>query len=119
MCNKKPRVYKWVNKPFENTFNKFDPPVPMPPPKEVNVTPYKYFLEFVDAAMIKNNCTQAILYYLQKTGNSGNFTISEVQQFPGIHLLMGIVKMSSVKTYILGKWHKIFRYCRYNVTKSI
>ena len=98
VCNKKTRVYKWVNKPFESTVKKFEPPVPMPLPKEVNATPYKYFLEFVDAAMIENICTQTNLYYLQKTGNSGNFTISEVQQFLGTYLLMGIVKMPSVRT---------------------
>ena len=64
VCNKKTRVYKWVNKPSESTVKKFDPPVPMPPPKEVNATPYKYFLEFVDAAMIENICTQTNLYYI-------------------------------------------------------
>ena len=98
VCNKKTRVYKWVNKPFESTAKTFDPPLPMPPPKEVNATPYKYILEFVDAAMIENT-SQTNLYYLQKTGNSGDFTISEVQQFLGIYLLMDIVKMPSVRTY--------------------
>ena len=38
----------YLNKPFEITLNKFDPPVPMPPSKEVNATPYKYFLELLD-----------------------------------------------------------------------
>ena len=42
---------------------------------------------------------QIYIIYLQKTGNSDNFTISEVQQFLGTYLLMGIVKMPSVRTY--------------------
>ena len=70
VCNRKSKAYKWVNKPFESTIKKFDPPVPVPPPKEVNATPYKYFLGFVDTTMIENICTQTNLYYLQKTGNT-------------------------------------------------
>ena len=27
VCNKKPKIYKWVNKRFASTFNKFDPSV--------------------------------------------------------------------------------------------
>lgn len=70
VCNRKSKAYIWVNKPFESTIKKFDPPVPVPPPKEVNATPYKYFLGFVDTTMIENICTQTNLYYLQKTGNT-------------------------------------------------
>ena len=33
VCNKEARVYKWLNKPFESTLNKFDPPVPVPLPR--------------------------------------------------------------------------------------
>ena len=57
-------------------------------------------MEFVDAAMIENNCTQTNFCYFQKTGNSGNFTISEVKQFLGIYLLMDIFKMPSVTVRI-------------------
>ena len=70
VCNRKSKAYKWVNKPFESTIKKFDPPVPVPPPKQVNATPYKYFLGFVDTTMIENICTQTNLYYLQKNGNT-------------------------------------------------
>ena len=31
VCNKKPKIYKWVNKRFASIFNKFDPSVSMPP----------------------------------------------------------------------------------------
>ena len=64
VCNKKPKVYKWVNKPFESIFNKFGTAVLMPPTKEVTATPY--FLEFIVAAMIENIYTQTTLYYLKK-----------------------------------------------------
>ena len=67
-------------------------------PKEIG-TPLYYFQQFVDGDMINNLTYQTNLYSVEKTGSSLNVTADEIEQFIGIHIMTGIVKVPSYRQY--------------------
>ena len=67
-------------------------------PTEIG-TPLYYFKQFVDDDMINNLKHQTNLYSVEKTGSSLNVTADEIEQFIGIHIMTGIVKVPSYRQY--------------------
>ena len=67
-------------------------------PQEIG-TPLYYFKQFVDDEMINNLKHQTNLYSVEKTGSSLNVTANEIEQFIGIHIMTGIVKVPSYRKY--------------------
>lgn len=69
-----------------------------PPPDQIH-TPYKYFKMFCDDNALQNICEQTNLYSTEKTGTSINTSVQEIEQFLGIHVMSGIVRVPSYKMY--------------------
>ncbi|XP_046389336.1 piggyBac transposable element-derived protein 3-like [Ischnura elegans] len=67
------------------------------------MTPINYFKLFCDDRMISDMSKQTNLYSVQKTGSSLNTNSVEMEQFLGINLLSGIVKMPSYRMYWASK----------------
>lgn len=64
------------------------------------MTPYKYFKMFFFSNNIFDHLSkQTNLYTMQQTGVPINTTANEMEQFVGIHILSGIVKMPSYRMY--------------------
>lgn len=72
--------------------DEFTPPLTIP-------SPLSYFRKFVSPAMIASLAAETNLYSVQTTGTSLNVTESEVEQYIGMYLLMGLVQMPSVRSY--------------------
>lgn len=68
------------------------------PPDELP-SPYQYFKLFCDNSAFQNFADQTNLYSVQTTGNCAKTTAKEMEQFVGIHVISGIVKMPSYKNY--------------------
>lgn len=58
-----------------------------------------YFREFVTPSMMNAVVRETNLYSTQTTGMSLNVTESELDQFVGLYLLMGLLQMPSVRSY--------------------
>ncbi|KAL1482965.1 hypothetical protein MTO96_033454 [Rhipicephalus appendiculatus] len=58
-----------------------------------------YFRQFVTPSMMNAVVRETNLYSTQTTGKSLNVTESELDQFVGLYLLMGLVQMPSVRSY--------------------
>lgn len=94
--NVRPRP-RWRHRDIETT----DVPCNVsysPPPDQLH-TPYEYFKMFCDNNALQNICDQTNLYSTQKTGTSVNTSVQEIEQFLGIHVMSGIVRVPSYKMY--------------------
>ncbi|XP_050035995.1 piggyBac transposable element-derived protein 3-like [Dermacentor andersoni] len=58
-----------------------------------------YFRQFVTPSMMNAVVRETNLYSTQTTGKSLDVTESELEQFVGLNLLMGLVQMPSVRSY--------------------
>ncbi|XP_029841450.2 piggyBac transposable element-derived protein 2 [Ixodes scapularis] len=76
-----------------------------PPPDELP-SPYQYFKMFCDDSVFENFAAQTNLYSVQKTGSCVKTTAKEMEQFVGIHVILGVVKVPSYKMY----WSETTRY---------
>lgn len=65
----------------------------------VDTSPYEYFKMFITNEMIENLSEQTNLYSVQKNGVSINSNKQEIEQFLGIHLLSGIIRVPSDRMY--------------------
>lgn len=65
-----------------------------------------YFRRFISPSMTKTLVQETNLYSVQTTAASLNVTDSEIDQFIGVYLLMGLVQMPSVRNY----WEKETRF---------
>lgn len=75
------------------------------PPVE-KMAPLQYFNLFVDNEVIENCVYQTNLFSVQNTGNSIGTTVKEIEQFIGIYLLSGVVRVPSYRMY----WAQESRY---------
>ncbi|XP_051171325.1 piggyBac transposable element-derived protein 3-like [Leptopilina boulardi] len=71
---------------------KFARPIP-------EIPALRYFKQFLTTEIIHHLTIQTNLYSIQKSGISINVTEKEIEQFFGIHILSGIVKVPSIKCY--------------------
>ena len=71
-----------------------------------DITPYQYFQKIFDDKLLTNLVDQTNLYSVQKCAVSINTTKDELEQFLGIYILAGIVKMPSYRMY----WQNSTRY---------
>ena len=68
-------------------------------PENFKMTALEYFRYFFDESLISHISYQTNLYSMEKTGKSVNTNEDEIEQFLGIHILSGIVKMPSYRMY--------------------
>jgi hypothetical protein len=62
-------------------------------------TPSEYFQQMFRYEVIKNVVQQSSLYCPQKTGRPVNTNENKMEQFLGIHIMIGTVNMPSYRTY--------------------
>lgn len=67
------------------------------PPEEM--TPMKYFKLFISDEMTRYIAEETNVYATQKSGNSVNTNSSEIEQFFGIHIMSGVIKVPSYRFY--------------------
>ncbi len=99
----RPHTYRWRKSDplqVQDTFNQSftDPPVR-------ELTAFKYFKMFLNDETIGLITDQTNLYSTKKTCSSINVSCDEIQNFIGIHLLMGIINYPSYTSY----WSKQLR----------
>lgn len=63
------------------------------------MTPYQYFSLFLDKNMINNIALETNKYAQEKSGEDKSITSGEIEQYLGILLLTGVVKMPSFRMY--------------------
>lgn len=73
--------------------------VDVPQPPDHVLLPKQYFIMFVDRDIIGNLVYQTNLYSVQKTGVSIRTTVSEIERYIGIHMIVTIVKMPTYRIY--------------------
>ena len=72
-------------------------PFPDPPKKEMS--PLEYFKLFFDDKLISHIAHQSNLYATQKAGKSHSTNSNEIEQYLGILLMMGIIKLPQYRMY--------------------
>lgn len=72
---------------------------------EVN-SPLTYFLRFFSQDIIEDIVEQTNIYSVNRTGRSMNVTEAEIRDFLAIHIIMGLVRMTSYLDY----WSQRLRY---------
>jgi len=77
------------------------PPIPPEIP-----TPAEYFKQMFDDNMVEGLVFQSNLYAMQKEGVQLKVTSKEMGQFLGIHMLMGIIKKSTISQH----WDRATRF---------
>ena len=71
----------------------------IPPPPKEKMTPLQYYKAFLNDDVFELIAEQSNIYALQKDGISLQTNKSELEQFVGILLQIGIVKMPSIHLY--------------------
>ena len=85
-------------------------------PPDEEIMPFEYFKQMYRDEVIENFVEQSNLYRVQKTGRPLNTNKNEMEQFLGIHIMLGIVNMPSYRTY----WADSTRFDQFvDVTKPI
>ncbi|XP_068084847.1 piggyBac transposable element-derived protein 2-like [Anabrus simplex] len=97
------RYVRWRHKDIEDVNSCCD--VHFSDPQE-EMTPFEYFKTMCGEDVIENLVHQSNLYCTQITGNSLDTNKEEVEQYLGIHIMAGIVKMPSYRMY----WAEKTRY---------
>lgn len=69
-----------------------DPPYP-------ELTPFQYFKQFFDDELFDQIVGQTNLYSVQKSGKSVQVSRSELEQYFGILLMMGLIKLPQYRMY--------------------
>jgi len=82
----------WENQPYPCNVILSDPPISP-------YTPLQYFKQIFDTNIIQNIVYQTNLYSVQKNGTSINTNTNEIEIFLGIHMVMSIVKMPTMRMY--------------------
>lgn len=82
----------WENQPYPCNVILSDPPISP-------YTPLQYFKQVFDTNIIQNIVYQINLYSVQKNGTSINTNTNEIEMFLGIHMVMSIVKMPTMRMY--------------------
>ncbi len=96
--NKKDPVLRWRKKtPVEMKTAYIGEPLPEPPQDEM--TTLQYFKLFFDDELIHHIVDQTNLYSVQKTGTSVNTSESELEQYLGILLMMGVIILPQYRMY--------------------
>ena len=72
---------------------------PFPDPPVEEVSPLQYFKLFFDDQLISHIADQSNLYAVQQTGRSHNTNSNEIEQYIGILLMMGIIKLPQYRMY--------------------
>lgn len=96
--------YKWRQMEFRPAYRHCNTAFSDPPMEEM--TPLQYFKYFFDDDLISEIADQTNLYSVQKTGKSVKTNPKEIEQFLGMQILSGIVKMPSYRMY----WAEASRY---------
>lgn len=90
------RSLRWKSRDIKisdtNCNIRFARPVP-------DIPPLRYFKQFFTTEMMHQLANQTNLYSLQKSGRSINTTDKEVEQFFGIHILSGVMKVPAWSRY--------------------
>ena len=90
------RSLRWKSRDIKisdiNCNVKFARPVP-------DIPPLRYFKQFFTTEMMHQLATQTNLYSLQKSGKSISITDKEMEQFFGIHILSGVIKVPAFSRY--------------------
>lgn len=88
---------KWEAKQFIPPPTEWLDKFPDPPAEELS--PFDYFKMFIDDKIIEEIALQSNLYALQTYGVTPNFKKTEVEQYVGILLLMGIFPVAQYRMY--------------------
>ena len=72
-------------------------PFPDPPKKEMS--PLEYFKLFFDDKLISHIAHQSNLYATQQAGKSQSTNSNEIEQYIGLLLMMGIIKLLQYRMY--------------------
>ncbi|XP_065582898.1 piggyBac transposable element-derived protein 3-like [Artemia franciscana] len=98
------REFRWRKQNFESPDVTWKSSLP-PPPPEIP-TPIEYFKQMFDDDMVERILFQSNLYAMQKEGVQLKVTNKEMGQFLGIHMLMGIIKQSTMSQH----WNRATRF---------
>jgi len=96
--------HKWSSKDINPVDDMFQNTFSDPPPE--TMTPLEYFRLFIDQPIIENLVYQTNLYSVQKSGKNIDTNVNEMEQFLGIHILSGIVRVPQYRMY----WARESRY---------
>ena len=96
----KKQSYRWRNRvppPVDSTF--MGAQFSLPPQNFDEITPFQFSKTFWDNDMTLKLVNETNLYSVQKSGTSIIVTKDEMEQFLGIQIMMGIVKMPRYQCY--------------------
>ena len=96
----KKQSYRWRNRappPVDSTF--MGAQFSLPPQNFDEITPFQFCKTFWDNDMTLKLVNETNLYSVQKSGTSIIVTKDEMEQFLGIQMMMGIVKMPRYQCY--------------------
>ena len=96
-CNKAP-CYQWQRiDPTEVNTQFTGEPFPNPPEEEIS--PMRYFKQLFDDKLIDHIAEQSNSYSVQQSGKSVNLCKSELEQYFGKLLMMGLIKLPQYRMF--------------------